>query len=214
MSDDLKRSIDPAKESCKKSVEASVGFFRRIKESIRSSFNSGNGKWQKIMIAALAVVTVVSVIVTISVVNSNKTHAMAPEFAPIETDENAEALSDSDAEKMDHEEGGGAVSLTYSNAVTVSLKEKDISILFQNPSKSTQDIVLQVLVTNGEEEIVIGQSEKLPAGYMLRNMELLDTVKLSEGGYNGRFNVLFYDPETGERAMVNTNIPVTITVKE
>ena len=72
---------------------------------------------------------------------------------------------------------------------------------------------MQIVVTSGDKEVVIAQSDKLPPGYMLRTMKLLDTAKLSAGGYNGRFNVLFYDPDNGERAIVNTNIPITITVK-
>ena len=46
-------------------------------------------------------------------------------------------------EKMDAPEGGGAVSLTYSTAVTISMKDRTAQILFENPSKSTKDTVLQ-----------------------------------------------------------------------
>ena len=37
---------------------------------------------------------------------------------------------------------------------------------------------------------------------------------LSEGGYNGKLKLLFYDPETGERAIVDTDIPCTVTVEK
>ena len=42
----------------------------------------------------------------------------------------------------------------------------------------------------------------------------LDRAKLTSGGYKGKFNVIFYDEETGEKAVVNTNIPITIAVEE
>ena len=181
-------------------------------DRIKGFLQKHDGQWQKIAIIALAFITVVSVIITVVVVNGSSP-VLAPDFAPIDVDENAEVLSDSDTAKMEHEEGGAAVSLTYSNEVKISLDKKEAYLLFQNPAKSTQDMVLQIVVTSGDKEVVIAQSDKLPPGYMLRTMKLLDTAKLSVGGYNGRFNVLFYDPDNGERAIVNTNIPITITVK-
>ena len=35
---------------------------------------------------------------------------------------------------------------------------------------------------------------------------------LSPGGYEGKFIVLYYDPDSGEKAMVNTEIPITVNV--
>ncbi|MBQ6817075.1 MAG: hypothetical protein IJO27_01445, partial [Bacilli bacterium] len=84
---------------------------------------------------------------------------------------------------------------------------------FQNPSKSTQDIVLQVIVKQGDEEVVIAQSERISAGYALYTLDLKKDAKLKSGGYEGKFNVIFYDEETKEKAVVNTNIPITIAVE-
>ncbi len=173
-----------------------------------------DSNWQKVMIGVLTVIAITAVAITIATLSANAKPVIAPEFAPQQTDENAQALvSESDTDKMDHEEGGGAVSLTYSNEVTINLDSNEIKLLFQNPSRSTQDVVLQLIVVSGDTEVVIAQSEKLPPGYMLQTMGLLDTATLSAGTYAGRFNVLYYNPETGERAIVNTNIPITITVK-
>jgi hypothetical protein len=35
---------------------------------------------------------------------------------------------------------------------------------------------------------------------------------LSPGGYKGSFSVFYYDPSSGEKAMVNTEIPILVTV--
>ena len=44
---------------------------------------------------------------------------------------------------------------------------------------------------------------------------LEDTAEmLRPGGYDGNFMVHYYDRNTGEREMVNTEIPVSITVKK
>ena len=47
-------------------------------------------------------------------------------------------------------------------------------------------------------------------------LNLLDGAekKLAAGGYDGKIVVLYYDRTSGEKAMVNTEIPVTVTVTE
>ena len=70
--------------------------------------------------------------------------------------------------------------------------------------------MLQIVV---QDEIIV-QSGLLKPGNQVTALELLDGAagKLSAGGYEGKFAVLYYDPDTGEKAVVNTEIPVTITV--
>lgn len=134
------------------------------------------------------------------------------DFAP-KLDSTAEQMEDT-GEKMDAPEGGGAVSLTYSTAVTISMKDRIAQILFENPSKSTKDTALQLTVKGQKEgqESVIAESELIPAGYKLSQMELNDDVELEAGKYEGNLNVLYYDSETGEKEVVDTKIPVTLTV--
>lgn len=200
-------------KSISNGIRQSFSSIKKLLCRCKEKFDKNDGKWQKYAILILCIITLISIAVTLVVVKNSLTPIVPPEFAPIEIDRNAEKLSDSDNQKMEHEEGGGAVSLVYSKEVSINLSKKSINLLFQNPSKSTQDMVLQLVLINGDEEIVIAQSDKLPPGFMLKSMELLNTAKLSIGGYSGKFNVLFYAPDTGERAIVNTNIPVTITVK-
>ena len=52
----------------------------------------------------------------------------------------------------------------------------------------------------------------------LKQIEKLDLLeetaaKLQTGGYNGQFVVLYYQPDTREKTIVNTEIPVNITVE-
>jgi len=167
-----------------------------------------------IIILLLALITVGAVTTTVIVLlNRDNTPVLAPEYAPQDTDDNAKPIENDDNTKLEAAEGGGAVSLTYSKEVTITLSDKKANVVFQNPGKSTKDIVLQLIIESDGKEVVMAQSDLLPAGYMLNTMTLLDTAKLSAGGYNGKFNVLYYDPDSGERAIVNTNIPLTITVK-
>ena len=103
------------------------------------------------------------------------------------------------------------MSLTYNTQVTVDLAGNKASIYFANPTKSNQDIVLQLTV----QDVILAQSGKLSPGKQLDTLELLDGAanRLQPGGYEGRFVVLFYQPDTGERTIVNTEIPVDVTVQ-
>ena len=51
-------------------------------------------------------------------------------------------------------------------------------------------------------------------GFTVKLLDLLEGAEkqLSAGGYEGKFVVLYYDQTSGEKAMVNTEIPITINV--
>lgn len=173
-----------------------------------------NKKKRTTLIVILAVITAIAISITVWALFFRDTKTvLSPDYAPQITDENAEAMGDGDDSKLTAPQGGGAVSLTYSKEVSISLKDKKANIMFQNPTKSTKDMVLQLIITSGDNETVIAQSNLLPAGYKLSEMKLLDTAKLSEGGYQGKFKILYYNQDNGEKAVVNTEIPVGITVK-
>lgn len=135
---------------------------------------------------------------------------LAPDYAPQEEEQHAETIPNDDGEKMEQPDGGGSVSLSYSREVTIALGEETAKLYFANPGKSNQDIVLQLVV----QDQVILQSGTLKPGNQVTSLELLNGAAkmLSEGGYEGKFVVLYYHPETGEKAVVNTEIPVSITV--
>lgn len=134
------------------------------------------------------------------------------DFAP-KVDQSAEQMEGTE-DKMDAPKGGGAVSLTYSTVVTVSMSDRTAQILFENPSKSTKDTSLQLTVKgqNEGEELLLAESELIPAGYKLSQMNLKDEVDLDPGKYEGNLKVLYYDSENGEKEVVDTKIPVTLTV--
>lgn len=166
--------------------------------------------WKKVLFLLLVLISISCMVGVVYLTSSKE---LIPDYAPGVLDPNAVPLPD-DEEKLAASEGGGAVSLSYSDKVAVDLKKKKVEFYFQNPSKSTQDIVLQVIVEQGDKEIVIAQSQRISAGYALYSLDLKKDAKLASGGYKGKFNVIFYDEETGEKAVVNTNIPITIAVEE
>lgn len=176
----------------------------------------------KLLIILLLLITICCIGITVWAVffrntesgntESEKTESvLAPDRAPEEKEENAEAIENDNSEKMKAEEGGGAVSITYSNEVTIDLNNKTASLLFANPSKSTQNMVVQIIIKDTE----IVQSGLLEPGNQVTQLDLLENAEkqLEKGGYDGKFRVLFYDPDSGQKAAVNTEIPISITVE-
>lgn len=165
----------------------------------------------KKLIPILAMITVIALGVTVwALFFRDSGPVLAPDYAPQEEEQHAETIPNDDGEKMEQPDGGGSVSLSYSREVTIALGEKTAKLYFANPGKSNQDIVLQLVV----QDQVILQSGTLKPGNQVTSLELLNRAAkmLSEGGYEGKFVVLYYHPETGEKAVVNTEIPVSITV--
>jgi len=167
-------------------------------------------KRNKILILILILITAAAVGVTVWAVWFRGNDDVPPDdYAPRQVDKNALPIDDEEpTDKLSQAEGGGAVSLTYMKDVTLNLGTKEASILFQNPFKSNQDMALQLVIDNK----IIAGSDKLPPGYKLSVMTNVDVDKLSAGTYEGKFVVLYYNAGTGEKAIVNTEIPVTITV--
>lgn len=166
-----------------------------------------------ILIGVLLVIAVVAVCISIWALSTrNQSGSLTPDYAPVEEDPNAEEIPGDNQEKLDQPEGGSSVSLTYSKEAEINLADNSVSLVFANPGKSNQDMVLQIVV----QDEVIAQSGTIKPGRQINHIELLDgsAEKLSAGAYEGHFTVLYYNPETGEKAIVNTEIPVTLTVSE
>lgn len=171
------------------------------------------GSSSKKIIMILCIITAAAIAVTIwALFFRNTSPELAPDYAPQQEEENAEAIPGDNAEKMETPEGGSAVSISYSKEVKISLSDETALLYFANPGKSNQDMVLQISI---QDEVVV-QSGTIKPGNQVSQLKLLndEAGKLSPGGYDGKFIILYYDPDTGEKAVVNTEIPVTITVNE
>ena len=168
-----------------------------------------------IIIAILALITVAALGVTMWALflrepDDNNKVILNPDYAPQNKEENAETIPDDTGDKMENPEGGGAVSLTYSNEVTIDISDKAAALYFANPGKSNQDMVIQIAI----QDTIILQSGTLSPGNQVKLLNLLEGAEdmLQPGGYEGKFIVLYYDLTSGEKSMVNTEIPVTINV--
>ena len=175
--------------------------------------NSNSSKI-KIIIIVLIFITAAAIGVTIWALffRGKEEPVLAPDYAPQEEEQYAEDIPDDEGEKLESPEGGGSVSLTYSREVSIDLGERKAELHFGNPGKSNQDMVIQIVI----QDNVIVQSGTLKPGKQVNSLELLADAedKLTAGAYDGRFNILYYDQETGEKAIVNTEIPITVDVTE
>lgn len=132
-----------------------------------------------------------------------------PDYNILTEDENLEQLPD-DGAPVESTGGGGSVVLNFSYDVAVDLPSRKATMYFGLPSNSNKDAVLQLIVG----DILVAQSGRLPPGYSVSTMTVEDSAarRLRPGGYDGVLRVLYYNDETGERAILDTEIEVSITV--
>lgn len=175
-------------------------------------------KNKKILIIALICVLTVALMVTgiVLIVKLNEEDeppVISPDYPAPPAEEGAEDIGD-DEEKLDAPTGGGAVGLVYSDEITVDLSDKKATFRFDNPSRSTQNIAIRLLV----QDVVIFETGTLTPGKRVTTADLAQGVEaqLQPGVYesNAKFVVYFYDPVTNERAVVNSEIAVKVTVQE
>ncbi len=172
--------------------------------------NRKKKRWMLALLILLLLLLITSCSVTIwSIFFRDTPTSLAPDYAPQEIEPNAQPTPDAgeNTEKLEQEQGGGSVSLQYTKEVTVDLSDNMVYLSFANPPESNQDMVLQVVIQGK----VIAESKLLPPGNSLSQLPLKD-ANLSPGGYNGNFTAAYYY-ENGERAIVQTNIPLVVKVQ-
>ncbi len=145
---------------------------------------------------------------------------------------------------LENPEGGGAVSIIFTKQATAPKGDGVADILFQNPARSNQSIVIQLHVTDKElieklgktggtaadkakieeaegydsekSRMIIAESGLIAPGYKLSKLQLKalpDGTVLPKGNYNAIYYILAYDKDTNERAFVNMQIPITLTIE-
>lgn len=167
-----------------------------------------------ILILLLCLVTAIAIGVTVWALffRQPEVSVLAPDYAPQEIEQNAEDMEDSDKDKLEAPEGGGSVNLMFNDNVNIDLSDNKATLYYGNPYESTQDVLLQIVV----QDKLIAQSGRIVPGNLVKKLDLAEgaTDILEPGGYDGKLVLSFYNPETGEKATVNTEIPVKITVAE
>lgn len=122
---------------------------------------------KQILIVILCIITVVSIGVSIWALFFRKVkQEVKPDYAPQQVEQNAEPINrEQSTDKMEQQEGGGAVSLTYQNFVAINLSSKEADLMFGNPSKSNQNMKLEIVI-DGK---TIAKSGKLEPEFKIKN---------------------------------------------
>lgn len=101
---------------------------------------------------------------------------------------------------------GGFASIEYTKDVCVNRETGTAQLHYVNPSNSVNSVAIQLILVDGEgREAVLGRSGLLMPGTKLEELQL-DDVGCSPGLYSGKYILTFYDPETSDKAILNTVI--------
>lgn len=176
-----------------------------------------------ILIIVLAVALVAALVVgVVAIVNSirgandgdeNDENIFLPDYPPQETDVNQSPMQDDPGGTLETSSGGAGVNLTYQSVAIADLSDGRVSLYYANPAKSTQDMVIS-LVVNGN---IVCRSQRITPGNQITSLPLEEDIKdlLAVGGYNAEYIVGCYDPATGEKAVVElVGSGVVLTVVE
>lgn len=123
-------------------------------------------------------------------------------------DPNAKRTDSYGEEKLESTIGGGAVELRYGKNATLDLTTKKISFFFENPGKSSHNMLIQFVIN----DTVIAQSGLIQPGFNIERLDFLNNINLSEGDYAGKMVVRYYDMNTNQEAIMSSEIPSTIKV--
>lgn len=168
-----------------------------------------------LLILLLLLVAIVVAVVLIVGLLMRSTPAFEPDHPLPDPDPYVEEIEKDDTDKVESEGGGGSVSMIYTLAADLSLSSGNINIYFMNPNASNHDVVVQLCIVSEDKEVKIAESGLVQAGYGLYKLDMIeDTAVLSEGVYNAVYKVLYYDPLTGEKALVEstiTDVALTVT---
>lgn len=176
----------------------------------------GKKKKKGVLILVILLLAVTAIAIGVAVwalfFRQTENNTLAPDYAPQELEENAEPISEDSTEKLEAPAGGGAVTLMYQNQVTVDLSDETATFLYGNPGESTMNIVLQIVI----QDRVIAQSGRLEPGNQVSLLNLQEGIaeQLEPGGYDGKYVLSFYDPDSEEKSAFDTEIPVSVTVTE
>jgi hypothetical protein len=167
-------------------------------------------KKRKLLIAgliALLALIIIGIIITCVVLNIDKDtddggDKIVPDYPPQATDPNQSPMDNDPGGTLETEDGGAGVNLTYTATATVDLSEGIVTLYYANPSKSTQDMVVSLVLDSGD--VVLCRSQRITAGNQIRELPLEESAReaLDLGGYNARYVVGCYDPNTNEKAVV------------
>lgn len=172
-----------------------------------------NDKKRNIIIIVLCVLILICIGITVWAVFFRDTDnpPITPDYPPLGTEQNQKPIEGDTDSKMDSPEGGGAINVTYGTSATVSLSKRKVTLYYANPNASNQNVAILILI----DDMVVAKSDLINPGNEVTTLVLEDYAAsmLQVGGYNAELLIRAYNDD-GEKAMVDTEGEVTLTVVE
>jgi len=159
----------------------------------------------------LLAIIVVLVLYIVTIKNNSKN--FIPDYASGVIDVNAIKEDDGNKEKAGYSKSSESINLKFSNIVEANKKTKKAKLYFKNPYTSSKNVILYLIIRQDENEIVLGSSDLIPPGYAIYQIDL-DNVSLNVGGYKGIMKTVFYDEKSNAKEIIDSEIEVSIEVKE
>lgn len=164
--------------------------------------------------ALLALILLVSIATTIWVLffRDGGGTPITPDYPPQSTEQSQKPLEGDTGGKLESPEGGGAINVTYNMEVSVDLSEDRVSLLYANPQASNQNVAILIMI----DDLVIAKTDLITPGHGVDTLTLESYARerLQAGGYDGEIVIRAYDPDTGEKAMIDARGKVKINVVE
>lgn len=169
------------------------------------------------LLAVLAMLAVTTTLVIQLIGNPKPPIVIDPDHPLPEIDPDIEMLPvDEDGDKVQSESGGGFVSMVFTKEASISLSSNTATIYYQNPSKSNHAVILELYLISDGQEYFLGRTGLIPAGGAIYRMDVSERdAGIRAGIYTGLYRTYYYDPQTGERAAISSDITeVKISVTE
>lgn len=167
-----------------------------------------------ILIIALCVLILLSLGVTIWALFFREAEQppITPDYPPQGTEPNQTPIEGDTGGKLEVPEGGGGYNVTYSTVANVSRTAKRVGLQYANPGSSVQNLGLLILI----DDLVVAKSELITPGHQISELALEEAAasRLQVGTYEVTLVVRAYDPESGEKAMVESKWPLTLNVTD
>lgn len=167
-------------------------------------------KRRKRIIKLMIVVIIILLLITSCTAYMRFGKPITPDYPPQGTEEAQTPIDGDDSDKMESEDGGGAINVTYAMEATVSLSDKTVSLYYANPQASNQNVAILILI----DDLVVAKTDMITPGNQVTQLPLESYARsmLMEGGYDAEIVVRAYDPENGEKAMIDTKGQLKLTV--
>ena len=206
-----KDKIDKIKIAQKELVVSEYGKNSKIKYSKKYFICVGKDKYLCLLksrffiLALLLLILGIIIGILLSIFIYFHTPTLKPDYPLPNEDDKSTKIDNDNSQKVKSEEGGSA-RVRLSNVAKVNLSTGKIKMLYQNPNQSNQDSVISLVLINNGNEYIIARSGLIKTGRQISEMKLnANTINLTEGVYKGKYVVDHYNPETGEKAILNSN---------